>query len=95
MSKSKAFSLETVPDWGVQFTNFANHPTEPNVYVKSFPVDVVWLANSISRRVSTPRTKYTENPIDTVPLYGLSRMKQVITQAFPELAEFEFTDSRV
>lgn len=30
-----------------------------------------------------------------MPLYGLSRMKEVIAQAFPELAEFGFTDSRV
>ena len=47
------------------------------------------------RRISTPRTKYTKDPIDTVPMYGLSRMKKVIHQAFPELAEFGFTDSRV
>ncbi|KAM6510820.1 hypothetical protein FSOLCH5_011265 [Fusarium solani] len=46
-------------------------------------------------RISTPRTKYTEKRINTVPLYGLSRMKEVITQAFPELAEFGFTDSRL
>ncbi|KAJ2971409.1 hypothetical protein NQ176_g7703 [Zarea fungicola] len=46
-------------------------------------------------RISTPRTKYTNNPIDTVPLYGLSRMKKVILQGFPELAEFGFTDSRL
>ncbi|KAL2673904.1 hypothetical protein Neosp_012348 [[Neocosmospora] mangrovei] len=46
-------------------------------------------------RVSTPRTKYTEKRINTVPLYGLSRMKEVISQAFPELAEFGFTDSRL
>ncbi|RJE25190.1 FAD dependent oxidoreductase [Aspergillus sclerotialis] len=46
-------------------------------------------------RISTPRTKYTENPIDTVPMYGLSRMKRVIHEAFPELAEFGFTDSRL
>lgn len=47
------------------------------------------------RRISTPRTKYSQNPIDTVPIYGLSRMKRVIHEAFPELAEFGFTDSRV
>lgn len=46
-------------------------------------------------RISTPRTRYTEKPIDTVPLYGLCRMKEVIAQAFPELVEFGFTDSRV
>ncbi len=46
-------------------------------------------------RISTPRTKYTKDPISTVPLYGLSRMKEVIAQALPELKEFEFTDSRV
>ncbi|KAJ4197101.1 hypothetical protein NW759_016364 [Fusarium solani] len=46
-------------------------------------------------RISTPRTKYTEKRINTVPLYGLSRMKEVIAQAFPELAEFGFTDSRL
>ncbi|KAJ4186392.1 hypothetical protein NW755_007687 [Fusarium falciforme] len=46
-------------------------------------------------RISTPRTKYTEKRINTVPLYGLSRMKEVISQAFPELAEFGFTDSRL
>ncbi|QKX54296.1 uncharacterized protein TRUGW13939_01381 [Talaromyces rugulosus] len=46
-------------------------------------------------RISIPRTKYSKNPIDTVPLYGLSRMKEVILQGFPELAEFGFTDSRV
>lgn len=28
-------------------------------------------------------------------MYGLSRMKRVIHEAFPELAEFGFTDSRV
>ncbi|KAM6509895.1 hypothetical protein FALCPG4_017530 [Fusarium falciforme] len=46
-------------------------------------------------RISTPRTKYTEKRINTVPLYGLSRMKEVIAQAFPELTEFGFTDSRL
>ncbi|KAL6364493.1 hypothetical protein LRP88_01894 [Fusarium phalaenopsidis] len=46
-------------------------------------------------RISTPRTKYTEERINTVPLYGLSRMKEVIAQAFPELTEFGFTDSRL
>ncbi|TPX13733.1 uncharacterized protein E0L32_005936 [Thyridium curvatum] len=46
-------------------------------------------------QISTPRTKYTENRINTVPLYGLSRMKKVIAQAFPELVEFGFTDSRL
>ncbi|KAH7131605.1 FAD dependent oxidoreductase [Dactylonectria estremocensis] len=46
-------------------------------------------------RISTPRTRYTADRINTVPLYGLSRMKEVITQAFPELAEFNFTDSRL
>ncbi|KAJ0330534.1 hypothetical protein COL922a_012432 [Colletotrichum nupharicola] len=34
-------------------------------------------------------------PIDTVPLYGLCRMKEVIAEAFPELVEFGFTDSRL
>lgn len=38
---------------------------------------------------------YTEHPIDTVPLYGLSRMKEVISQGFLELVESGFTDSRV
>lgn len=47
------------------------------------------------RRISTPVTKYTEKTIDTVPLYGLARVKKVIMQAFPELKEFGFTDSRV
>ncbi|KAL4916508.1 FAD dependent oxidoreductase [Aspergillus aurantiobrunneus] len=46
-------------------------------------------------RLSTPRTKYSANPINTVPLYGLSLMKQVIGGLFPELAEFGFTDSRL
>ncbi|KPM38583.1 hypothetical protein AK830_g8002 [Neonectria ditissima] len=46
-------------------------------------------------RISTPRTKYTEQRINTVPLYGLSRMKEVIAQGFPELVEFGFTDSRL
>ncbi|KND95189.1 L-pipecolate oxidase [Tolypocladium ophioglossoides CBS 100239] len=46
-------------------------------------------------RISTPRTKYSKDPIDTVPLYGLSRMKEVIAQGFPELVEFGFTDSRL
>ncbi|KAE9581499.1 L-pipecolate oxidase [Colletotrichum fructicola] len=62
---------------GRKFTNFQDHPTEPNL------------------RISTPRTKYTEKPIDTVPLYGLCRMKEVIAEAFPELVEFGFTDSRL
>ncbi|KAH6989671.1 FAD dependent oxidoreductase [Ilyonectria sp. MPI-CAGE-AT-0026] len=46
-------------------------------------------------RISTPRTKYTEDPISTVPLYALSRMKEVIAQALPELAEFGFSDNRL
>ncbi|KAF4461055.1 sarcosine oxidase [Fusarium albosuccineum] len=46
-------------------------------------------------RISTPRTKYTADRINTVPLYGLSRMKEVIAQGFPELVEFGFTDSRL
>lgn len=49
----------------------------------------------IGRRVSTPRTKYTEDTINTVPLYGLKLVKEVIGKAFPELAEFGFTDTRV
>ncbi|PVH84076.1 FAD/NAD(P)-binding domain-containing protein [Cadophora sp. DSE1049] len=48
-----------------------------------------------TRRISTPRTKYSNDPIDTVPLYALSRMKKVIAQGFPELVEFGFTDSRL
>ncbi|KAI1619319.1 FAD dependent oxidoreductase [Exophiala viscosa] len=46
-------------------------------------------------RVSTPRTKYTSEPITTVPLYGLKLVKEVIGKAFPELAEFGFTDTRL
>ncbi|KAG2413370.1 hypothetical protein HFD88_002559 [Aspergillus terreus] len=46
-------------------------------------------------RISTPRTKYTDERINTVPLYGLSRMKEVIAQGFPELVEFGFSDSRL
>jgi sarcosine oxidase / L-pipecolate oxidase len=46
-------------------------------------------------RVSTPRTKYTTEPIQTVPLYGLSKIKEVIYEALPELREFAFTDSRL
>lgn len=46
-------------------------------------------------RISTPRTRYSDEPINTVPLYGLQLMKEVISQAFPELAEIGFTDSRV
>ncbi|CAG8899629.1 unnamed protein product [Penicillium egyptiacum] len=45
-------------------------------------------------RISTPRTKYSPEPINTVPLYGLELMKQVIGGLFPELAEVGFTDSR-
>ncbi|OQD74928.1 hypothetical protein PENDEC_c009G00674 [Penicillium decumbens] len=46
-------------------------------------------------RISTPRTKYSSNPIDTVPLYGLQLMKRVIGGLFPELTEIGFTDSRL
>ncbi|KPM45240.1 hypothetical protein AK830_g1280 [Neonectria ditissima] len=46
-------------------------------------------------RISTPRTKYSKDPINTVPLYGLFRMKEVVVQAFPELVEFGFSDSRL
>lgn len=53
------------------------------------------LTISIYSRISTPRTKYSPEPIDTVPLYGLELMKQVIGGLFPELAEIGFTDSRV
>ncbi|KAM0324311.1 hypothetical protein ACHAQA_008088 [Verticillium albo-atrum] len=48
-----------------------------------------------SLRVSTPRTKYTKKPINTVPLYALSRVKAVLAEALPELAEFDFSDSRL
>ncbi|KND91998.1 L-pipecolate oxidase [Tolypocladium ophioglossoides CBS 100239] len=46
-------------------------------------------------RISTPRTKYSNNPIGTVPLHGLSLMKEVVAEAFPELADFGFTDSKL
>ncbi|OQE75587.1 hypothetical protein PENNAL_c0073G09655 [Penicillium nalgiovense] len=46
-------------------------------------------------RISTPRTKYSPEPINTVPLYGLELMKQVIGGLFPELADIGFTDSRL
>ena len=46
-------------------------------------------------RISTPRTKYTDNPIETVPLYGLSLIKEQLNMAFPELREFGFTESRL
>jgi hypothetical protein len=46
-------------------------------------------------RISTPRTKYSPEPINTVPLYGLDLMKQVIGGLFPELRDIGFTDSRV
>ncbi|KAJ5214943.1 hypothetical protein N7468_010622 [Penicillium chermesinum] len=46
-------------------------------------------------RISTPRTKWSDNQINTVPLHPLSHMKRVIYDAFPELAEFGFTDSRL
>lgn len=46
-------------------------------------------------RISTPRTKYSAEPIHTVPLYGLELMKKVIGGLFPELADIGFTDSRV
>lgn len=49
----------------------------------------------IHSRISTPRTKYSTNPIDTVPLHGLNLIKEVIAEAFPELAEIGFTESRV
>jgi sarcosine oxidase/L-pipecolate oxidase len=48
-----------------------------------------------SSRISTPRTKHSKDPVYTVPLYGLERIKEVITEGFPELIEFRFTDSRV
>ncbi|KAJ5569878.1 uncharacterized protein N7459_009308 [Penicillium hispanicum] len=46
-------------------------------------------------RISTPRTKYSPEPIHTVPLYGLQLMKRVIGGLFPELTEIGFTDSRL
>ncbi|CAG8207395.1 unnamed protein product [Penicillium salamii] len=46
-------------------------------------------------RISTPRTKYSAEPIHTVPLYGLELMKEVIGGLFPELADIGFTDSRL
>ncbi|KAJ5111990.1 hypothetical protein N7532_000035 [Penicillium argentinense] len=46
-------------------------------------------------RISTPRTKYSPEPINTVPLYGLQLMKRVIGGLFPELTEIGFTDSRL
>ncbi|KAJ5178948.1 hypothetical protein N7492_002158 [Penicillium capsulatum] len=46
-------------------------------------------------RISTPRTKYSPNSIDTVPLYGLQLMKRVIGGLFPELTDIGFTDSRL
>ncbi|KAJ5095638.1 hypothetical protein NUU61_004994 [Penicillium alfredii] len=46
-------------------------------------------------RISTPRTKYSAEPINTVPLYGLQLMKRVIGGLFPELTEIGFTDSRL
>ncbi|OGE50367.1 hypothetical protein PENARI_c017G11325 [Penicillium arizonense] len=46
-------------------------------------------------RISTPRTKYSPEPINTVPLYGLDLMKQVIGGLFPELRDIGFTDSRL
>lgn len=49
----------------------------------------------LNSRISTPRTKYSPEPIDTVPSYGLELMKQVIGGLFPELADIGFTDSRV
>lgn len=62
-----------------------NSPTLTHMYVlKLYP-----------SRISTPRTRYSKNPIQTVPLHGLRGVKEVIAQAFPELAEFGFTESRV
>ncbi|KAF2167794.1 hypothetical protein M409DRAFT_65895 [Zasmidium cellare ATCC 36951] len=46
-------------------------------------------------KISTPRTKWSANPIHTVPSYGLERMKKVIGELFPELTEIGFTDSRL
>ncbi|ETS84237.1 hypothetical protein PFICI_02262 [Pestalotiopsis fici W106-1] len=46
-------------------------------------------------RISTPRTKYTENPIETVPIYGLALIKEQLKMAFPELNEFGFQESRL
>lgn len=46
-------------------------------------------------RLSTPRTKWSANPIHTVPSYGLERMKTVIGELFPELVDIGFTDSRL
>lgn len=48
-----------------------------------------------SLRVSTPRTKYSDASIESVPLFGLTRMKEIIGQAFPELKEFGFNDCRL
>ena len=53
------------------------------------------LTCALYSRISTPRTKYTSEPISTIPLYGLKLVKEVIGKAFPELAEFGFTDTRV
>ncbi|CAG8021745.1 unnamed protein product [Penicillium salamii] len=50
--------------------------------------------NEKGTRISTPRTKYSAEPIHTVPLYGLELMKKVIGGLFPELADIGFTDSR-
>ncbi|KAM5341440.1 hypothetical protein ACJ41O_014471 [Fusarium nematophilum] len=61
-----------------------------------FVLEPLWIVSLYQhRRISTPRTKYSENPINTVPLYGLSRMKKVVSEAFPELVEFGFTNSRL
>ncbi|KAL0943099.1 sarcosine oxidase [Colletotrichum truncatum] len=46
-------------------------------------------------RISTPRTRWSPNPIYTVPSYGLERMKNVIGELFPELTDIGFTDSRL
>ncbi|RSL78345.1 hypothetical protein CEP52_017639 [Fusarium oligoseptatum] len=62
---------------GTKFTNFADHPTEPNL------------------RISTPRTAYSANPLKTVPLDGLTKLKAVVGQAFPELKELGLSDTKL
>lgn len=47
------------------------------------------------RRISIPRTSHTHEGGASVPLESLRRMKEVIGQNFPELAELGFSESRV
>lgn len=58
-------------------------------------INFKWRLRLSYRKISVPRTAFTENKIDNIPKKALEAIKSNIMALYPDLAEFGLTGTRV